>query len=92
MADEELESRAARNIGVGCFTAVAGLFSGAMFAVLLAKIVGSVRGCPVGPEGQPCNWHVYAGIGALIGVVTLPTVALWRLRRTDGPARNSERG
>ena len=82
----------ARNIGVGCFTAIAGFFSGAMFAVLLGKIVGAVRGCAAGPEGQPCNWHIYAGVGALIGAISLPTVVLWRLRRTEGPPPESERG
>jgi hypothetical protein len=93
MDDEnERERRIGRDIGVGCLTGVAGFFSGAMFAVLIAKIVGAVRDCPAGPSGQPCDWHVYAGIGGLIGMITLPSVALWRLRRTDGPTRNSERG
>lgn len=73
-------------------TAVAGFFSGAMFAVLIAKIVGSVRGCAAGTEGQPCDWHLYAGAGALIGAVSLPSVVLWRLRRTEGPPPDSERG
>ena len=92
MVDEEVESRAARNIGVGCFTGVAGFFSGAMFAVLIAKIVGSVRGCAPGSEGQPCDWHIYAGVGAVIGAISLPTLALWRLRRPKEPVRHSERG
>jgi hypothetical protein len=92
MADEVVESRAARNFGVGCFTAVAGFFSGAMFAVLIAKVVGSVRGCAPGSEGQPCDWHIYAGVGALVGVISLPTLVLWRLHRSDGSVRHSERG
>jgi hypothetical protein len=92
MVDEPPVSHLARNIGVGCFTAVAGLFSGGMFAVLIAKIVGGLRHCAPGSAGQPCDWHIYAGVGAIVGVVTLPTVVLWRLRRTDGPVRHSERG
>jgi hypothetical protein len=71
----------ARNIGVGCITAVAGFFSGGMIAVLIAKFVGSAQGCQP-PEGLPaCNWWVYAGIGALFGAVTLPVLALGRLNQ-----------
>jgi len=35
----------ARNVGVGCVTMFAGFFSGGMVAVLVAKFVGSTRGC-----------------------------------------------
>jgi hypothetical protein len=70
-----------RNVGVGCVTAMAGFFSGGMIAVLVGKFVGSAQGCQP-PEGLPaCNWWVYAGIGALIGAVTLPVLALRRLNR-----------
>ena len=76
------EGIVARNIGVGCVTTVAGFFSGGMIAVLVGKFVGSMQGCKP-PEGLPaCNWWVYAGIGAVIGTVTLPVVALRRLSRT----------
>ncbi|MEO8576056.1 MAG: hypothetical protein ABI556_05115 [Gemmatimonadales bacterium] len=87
MADLPHEDRAARYIGVGCVTAVAGFFSGAMVGVFIAKIVGSIRGCkPI--EGLPaCDWHVYAGIGMLIGVLTLPVLALRRLRQSDSATR-----
>jgi hypothetical protein len=59
----------------------AGFFGGGMIAVLIAKIVGSVQGCkPL--EGLPaCNWWVYAGIGAVIGAVTLPVGVLLLLNR-----------
>lgn len=69
----------ARNIGVGCITTVAGFFSGAMVGVLIAKLVGGVQRCkPV--EGLPaCNWWVYAGVGAVVGALTLPVLALRRL-------------
>ena len=71
----------ARNLGVGCITMFAGFFSGGMVAVLIAKFVGSMRGCrPV--EGLPaCNWWVYAGVGAVLGALTLPALALRRLNR-----------
>jgi hypothetical protein len=75
------EGIVARNIGVGCVTTVAGFFSGGMIAVLVGKFVGSMQGCRP-PEGLPaCNWWVYAGIGAVLGAVTLPVVALSRLSR-----------
>ena len=71
----------ARNIGVGCITTLAGFFSGGMIAVLVAKFVGSMQGCQP-PEGLPaCNWWMYAGVGALLGAVTLPVLALGRLNR-----------
>jgi len=72
----------ARNLGVGCITTVAGFFSGGMIAVLIGKFVGSMQGCKP-PEGLPaCNWWVYAGIGAVVGAITLPVIALRRLSRT----------
>ena len=71
----------ARNVGVGCVTAIGGFFGGGMIAVFIGKVVGSVRGCKP-PEGLPaCNWWVYAGIGAVVGVLTLPAVALIRLNQ-----------
>ncbi len=83
MTDPAEEFRGSRRIGVGCVTTVAGLFSGGMLGVMVAKIVGSFRGCNPGPELPACDWHVYAGIGMLIGVLTLPVLALNRLRRVD---------
>lgn len=84
------EYRRYRFAGVGCVTAVAGFFSGGMIGVFVAKVVGSFRGCK--PEtGLPaCDWHVYAGIGMLIGLVTLPLLALNRLRKSQGGARQTE--
>ena len=80
--DAPKESVAARNIGVGCVTTFAGFFSGGMIGVLVAKVIGSAQGCQP-PEGLPaCNWYVYAGIGALIGALTLPVLALRRLTQT----------
>jgi hypothetical protein len=72
----------ARNIGVGCITGFAGFFSGGMIAVLIGKFVGSMQGCRPA-EGLPaCNWWVYAGVGAVVGALTLPVFALRRLNRS----------
>lgn len=81
-----------RRIGVGCVSVVAGFFSGAMIGVLVAKIVGSIRGCQPA-EGLPaCDWHLYAGAGMLIGVITLPLLIVRRMTRKDAAERISERG
>jgi hypothetical protein len=73
--------RIARNLGIGCVTAVGGTFGGGMIAVLVAKIVGSVRSCQPS-EGVPaCNWPVYAVIGMGVGLLTLPAIVLWRVNR-----------
>ena len=83
MASPELdrEGKIARNVGVGCVTTVAGFFGGGMIAVFIGKVVGSVQGCKPA-EGLPaCNWGVYAGIGAVLGALTLPAVALIRLNQ-----------
>ena len=80
------EFRTSRYVGVGCVTAIGGLFSGGMLGVFVAKMVGSFRGCKP-DEGLPaCDWHVYAGIGMLIGILTLPVLALSRVRRSDRDA------
>jgi hypothetical protein len=80
-------SRTATYVGVGCFTTFAGWWSGGMIAVLIARIVGAVQGCPAGEHGQPCNWYVYAGVGAIVGAISLPVLALRRLRRGDASKR-----
>ena len=86
------EDRTARNIGVGCFTAFAGFFSGGMVAVLIGRIVEGMRGAQ-SCEGLPiCNWGTYAVTGALIGAISLPLLALTRLRRRDVRREPSSRG
>ena len=80
-------------LGVGCLTAISGLFAGGMIAVLVAKIVGGVRACPAELEtGAPCNWFAYVVVGACIGLLAFPTTSILLLRRGRQRARNSERG
>jgi hypothetical protein len=81
--EEAKESRAARNIGVGCITAVAGFFSGGMIGVFVAKVVGSIQRCEPAQGVPACNWPVYAVIGMGVGVLTLPSLVMWRLTRSD---------
>lgn len=74
--------RRAQYIGIGCLTTAGGALGGAMVAVLIAKLVGTLQRCEP-TEGLPaCNWHIYAGWGALVGVLILPTMALWRVRQS----------
>ena len=69
-------------LGVGCLTAVGGGVGGGMIGVLVAKIVGALIRCTGDPEsGAPCNWTTFWVWGAGIGVILLPAVALWRMRR-----------
>jgi hypothetical protein len=83
----------AQQLGIGCVTAVGGFFSGGMIAVLIAKVVGSIRGCEP-PAGTPaCDWSNYWAVGLIVGLITLPTLSLWKLRRSHrAVARHSERG
>jgi len=76
------DKRMAR-IGVGCFTLFIGTISGAMIGVLVALGATFLTRCqPL--EGLPaCNWHIFAGWGALIGAISLPLLALSRLRRRE---------
>jgi hypothetical protein len=68
-------------IGVGCFTMVIGFFGGGMIAMLVGKVTDAVTGCRP-PEGLPvCTWWRWWWAGAAIGLVGLPTAAIWRLRR-----------
>ncbi|MBV9879879.1 MAG: hypothetical protein JO180_05245 [Gemmatirosa sp.] len=69
-------------IAIGCFMVPLGTFSGAMVAVLVGKIVAYFIKAPA-CEGLPlCDWYKYAGVGALLGALSLPSLVLWRLRRT----------
>lgn len=74
-----------RNLAIGCFMTPLGAMSGAMVGVLVSKIVAWLTKAPV-CEGIPtCNWYVYAGWGALVGL-SLPVLVLRRLFQSAPPA------
>ncbi|MDB4913357.1 MAG: hypothetical protein JWM95_1001 [Gemmatimonadetes bacterium] len=78
-------------VGVGCLTAVSGLVGGGMIAVLISKIVGAAVGCHAEAEtGAPCHWDQYWTWGAWIGLILLPSVVIWRMRRARAASRNSK--
>ena len=71
--------------------AVPGFFGGGMIAVAVGRLVESVTGCKPS-EGLPaCHTGLYLLVGGLAGLVILPTVVLWRMRRRSPTTRNSER-
>ena len=88
-AGQAQDSRAAY-FGIGCLTAVAGFAGGGMIAVFLAKIVGAFSKCVADAEtGAPCDWTTYWFRGALLGMIVLPGIALWRFRRGRQRTNNS---
>ena len=87
--ENELAIAFGRKVGLGCFTAFVGFWSGGMVAVLVGKFIEGVKRSPSCGDLPICNWYVYAGIGAVIGAVSLPTLVLWRLRRAGRALPNS---
>jgi len=74
---------------IGCLMAVPGFFGGGMVGALVAKMVGSLRACTP-PEGYPaCDLWSYVLPASVVGVIVLPSMVLWRLRRVNG--KNSAR-
>ena len=78
----------------GCIAAVlavAGFFAGGMIAVAVGKVVGRLQGCTPDPGLPACNHTTYLVVGALIGVITLPAIAIWRARRGASPTNRTNR-
>jgi len=74
---------------IGCLMMVPGFFGGGMIGALVAKVVGSMREC-VPVEGYPaCDVWSFVVPGGVIGIVLLPSLVLWRLRRTNGQGNSS---
>ena len=88
MADERTGPPKA---AIGCFMLPLGATSGAMIAVLLSKIVAFFTKAPSCPDIPTCDWHVYAGVGALLGGLSLPALVLRRLSQA-APPENDNRG
>ena len=74
-----------RRVAIGCFTSWLGLCSGAMVAALLSKLAAFVTRAPECAEVPSCNWYIWAGVGGLIGAVTLPVMVLWVLGKPAKP-------
>lgn len=71
--------------------AIPGFFGGGMIGALVAMGAGGARGC-VPPDGFPaCNLWAFVVPASVIGIVLLPSMILWRLRRVSGNTQNSAR-
>ena len=82
-----------RVAAIGCFMAVIGAFSSGMIAVLISMGVAKVTGAPRCDGIPTCNWHYYWGVGALLGLVSLPWLvvsALLSSPRQDAAAPESK--
>ena len=85
-------NRTAQRVGVGCFTAFVGFWSGGMIGVFVNWAWAFLSRAPKCPGIPTCDWGYWATRGALIGLVTLPAISLWRLRRRDAATNQSNRG
>ena len=65
-----------RRVASGCYTAWLGFVSGAMVAALLSKFATFLTKATECDGIPSCNWYIWAGIGGLIGAVTLPLLVL----------------
>jgi len=76
-----------RNLAIGCLMLPLGFFSGAMTGVLVSKIASWAMKAPSCPDIPSCDWYIYAGVGGLLGALSLPVLVLRRLyggpRTTD---------
>lgn len=77
-----------RFVVVGCFTAVLGTISGGMVAVLVSLLVAYVTRAATCPGIPTCNWYLYWAVGAVVGGISLPWLAVRALRR---PRRDTSR-
>jgi len=90
--DEAAGRPGARLLPLGCLMTVAGFFSGAMIAVLVAKVHGWATHCvPVTAELPACDWARFAAVGGVLGAISLPSLVLWRLRAPRWGRRQGER-
>lgn len=78
--------RRARAVGLGCLTTVLGFLSMAMVGSLLSVVVAFFTKAATCPDVPACNWYIYAGVGGLLGAVSLPILVLRRLGRPAGDA------
>ena len=80
-----------RNLGIGCFVTPLGAASGAMVGVLLSVVVAYFTKAPACTDMPSCDWYKYAGVGAVLGGLSLPLLVLRRLfQRPADPARRDE--
>lgn len=77
---------AARTVGIGCFMAVIGFFSGGMIGVLVSKLVAFFTRAPRCDGIPTCDWYIYMLVGGALGVLTLPWLVVSALRSPPPPS------
>lgn len=77
--------RRARAVGIGCFMTFIGFFSMAMVGVLLSVVVAWLTRAPRCADIPSCNWYIYAVLGGVFGMITLPVLVLRRLSQPAVP-------
>lgn len=75
----------ARQVGIGCFMAVIGFFSGGMIGTLISKVVAFFTRAPKCDGIPTCDWYVYMLIGGALGAVTLPWLVVSAMRSAPAP-------
>ena len=63
---------AGRRVAIGCFMAWIGFLSFGMIGALVSRFMAFVTRATTCPDVPACNWHVYVGVGGLIGAISLP--------------------
>ena len=76
----------ARTVGIGCFMAVIGFFSGGMIGVLISKLVAFFTRAPRCDGIPTCDWYIYMLIGGALGALTLPWLVVSALRSAPPPS------
>ena len=61
-----------RRATIGCFMAWIGFLSFGMIGALVSRFMTFVTRAATCPDVPACNWHVYVGVGGLIGAISLP--------------------
>ena len=70
-----------RKFAIGCLTFVFGGASGSMIGVLFGKIVAFLTRAP-SCAGLPfCDWAIWAGVGALLGAISLSALSVWAVSK-----------
>ena len=82
---EPVIAPARRRVAIGCFTAWIGFLSFGMIGALVSRFVAFVTRAATCPDVPACNWHVYVGVGGLVGAISLP----WLVVRAMGKPKQT---
>jgi hypothetical protein len=75
-----------RKVAIGCLSLWLGTTSGAMVGAFASKIVAYLTHGPACDGIPACDWYIYAGVGAVIGAITLPALVLWVVGKPKDPS------